>query len=42
VTYAQEPDLTSEEFIDVLVRSTLGERRPVDNPAAIRECATPT
>jgi ribosomal protein S18 acetylase RimI-like enzyme len=36
VTYAREPDLTSEEFIDVLVRSTLGERRPIDDPEAIR------
>lgn len=25
-----EPDLISDEFIDVLVRSTLSERRPVD------------
>ena len=29
VTYQREPDLTSVEFIDVLVRSTLAERRPV-------------
>jgi GNAT superfamily N-acetyltransferase len=26
-----EPQLSVEEFIDVLVRSTLGERRPVDD-----------
>jgi predicted N-acetyltransferase YhbS len=36
VTYHQEPDLTPEEFIDVLVRSTLAERRPVGDPAAIK------
>jgi ribosomal protein S18 acetylase RimI-like enzyme len=27
--YAIEPDLTADEFIDVLKRSTLAERRPV-------------
>lgn len=36
VTYRLEPDLTSEEFIDVLVRSTLAERRPVEDLATIR------
>jgi predicted N-acetyltransferase YhbS len=36
VTYQLEPDLASEEFIDVLVRSTLAERRPVSDPATIR------
>jgi predicted N-acetyltransferase YhbS len=30
VAYQLEPDLESAEFIDVLVRSTLAERRPVD------------
>lgn len=35
VVYQLEPELTPAEFIDVLVRSTLAERRPVDNPAAI-------
>ncbi len=30
VTYQLEPGLGCEEFIDVLVRSTLAERRPVD------------
>jgi predicted N-acetyltransferase YhbS len=29
VTYQLEPDLSPDEFIDVLVRSTLAERRPV-------------
>jgi predicted N-acetyltransferase YhbS len=36
VTYCLEPDLTSEEFIDVLVRSTLAERRPVHDFDTIR------
>lgn len=36
VTYRIEPDLTSDEFIDVLRRSTLAERRPVDQPNIIR------
>ena len=29
IAYQLEPELSSEEFIDVLVRSTLAERRPV-------------
>ncbi len=36
VTYLVEPDLSPEEFIDVLVRSTLAERRPVDDLDTIR------
>jgi GNAT superfamily N-acetyltransferase len=36
ITYQLEPDLPPEEFIDVLVRSTLAERRPVDRPDVIR------
>lgn len=35
VTYVLEPDLAADEFIGVLVRSTLAERRPVNEPAAI-------
>ncbi|QDU20105.1 GNAT family N-acetyltransferase [Urbifossiella limnaea] len=35
VDYAIEPALTAAEFIDVLVRSTLAERRPVDEPDRI-------
>lgn len=35
VVYSLEPDLAADEFIDVLVRSTLAERRPVDEPARI-------
>lgn len=33
--YALEPDLAVEEFIDVLRRSTLAERRPVDDARAM-------
>jgi ribosomal protein S18 acetylase RimI-like enzyme len=36
ITYQQEQNLTSEEFIDVLNRSTLAERRPVDDPERIK------
>jgi GNAT superfamily N-acetyltransferase len=36
VTYRLEPELGAEEFIDLLERSTLAERRPVDDPATIR------
>ena len=38
VIYAREayPDFGPEEFVDLLVRSTLAERRPVDEPGTIR------
>jgi len=36
VTYALEPGLTPEEFLDLLRRSTLAERRPVVEPETIR------
>ena len=36
VAYQLEPDLSPEAFIDVLVRSTLAERRPVDDAETIR------
>lgn len=36
VRYAIEPDLTVAEFRDVLERSTLGERRPVDDDTCLR------
>jgi GNAT superfamily N-acetyltransferase len=36
ITYQQEQTLTPEEFIDVLTRSTLAERRPVDSPERIQ------
>jgi predicted N-acetyltransferase YhbS len=35
ICYDVEPKLTAEEFIDVLKRSTLAERRPVDNFAVM-------
>ncbi len=35
ITYQLEPDLTPAEFIDVLRRSTLAERRPVGEPERI-------
>jgi GNAT superfamily N-acetyltransferase len=35
VDYRIEPDLDPAEFIDALVRSTLGERRPIDRPDVI-------
>lgn len=35
LTYSQEPHLSADEFIAVLVRSTLAERRPVDERATI-------
>lgn len=31
ITYALEPDLSAEEFQTVLIASTLGARRPVDD-----------
>ena len=34
--YQLEPHLLAEEFIDVLVRSTLAERRPVNDADTIR------
>jgi len=35
VRYAAEPDLSPGDFIDLLHRSTLAARRPVDDPATI-------
>ena len=35
IGYAIEPDLSVEEFVAVLRRSTLAERRPVDDPPRI-------
>jgi GNAT superfamily N-acetyltransferase len=35
--YTLEPDLDADEFIDVLIRSTLAERRPVSEPDRIRK-----
>mgnify|MGYP001324053970 CR=1 FL=1 len=35
ITYQIENDLSAAEFVDVLERSTLGERRPIDDPERI-------
>jgi len=35
LTYQRETDLGPVEFVDLLERSTLAERRPVDDPEAI-------
>lgn len=35
IAYQLEPSLSADEFIDLLVRSTLAERRPVDDRATI-------
>ena len=35
ITYQLEPNLAPAEFIDVLQRSTLAERRPVEEPERI-------
>ena len=37
VIYAREFELDPNEFVDVLKRSTLAERRPVDDPDRIRQ-----
>jgi predicted N-acetyltransferase YhbS len=36
ITYQLEPELSPAEFIDVLERSTLAERRPVNEPDRIQ------
>ena len=36
VIYQLEPDLDPDEMVDLLVRSTLAERRPVNEPVTIR------
>ncbi len=35
IVYQLEPELNVAEFRDVLVRSTLGERRPIDNESTL-------
>ena len=37
IAYAIEPDLGADEFIDVLQRATLAERRPVDDRPRIEK-----
>ena len=36
ITYTTTQTITSNEFIDILTRSTLGERRPIDNEKCIQ------
>jgi predicted N-acetyltransferase YhbS len=36
VTFQRETGITPDEFVDVLRRSTLAERRPLDEPETIR------
>ena len=36
ITYKNDKTITADEFIEVLKRSTLSERRPVDEPARIQ------
>jgi GNAT superfamily N-acetyltransferase len=38
--YQMEPKLSPAEFIDVLIRSTLAERRPVGEPERIKRMLT--
>lgn len=35
IVYALEPELSAEEFRAILIASTLGERRPVDDPGRL-------
>ena len=37
ITYQLEPDLSFAEFRDVLIRSTLSERRPIDDEATLTQ-----
>jgi GNAT superfamily N-acetyltransferase len=37
IDYRLEPELSAEEFIDVLVRSTLAERRPINDRETIAD-----
>ena len=37
ITYQLEPDLSMAEFRDVLIRSTLSERRPIDDEATLTQ-----
>src|SRR4051794_12470605 len=37
ISYALTPNFSPDQFIDVLRRSTLAQRRPVDEPETIRK-----
>lgn len=36
IKYRTNEEITSEEFIGILIRSTLGKRRPIDNQKCIQ------
>ena len=36
ISYAKESSISVDEFTDILRRSTLGERRPVDDPSRLQ------
>ncbi len=40
ISYQLQPDLSVDEFVDILRRSTLAERRPVDKPHTLRDMLT--
>lgn len=40
LSYRQEPQLSVDEFIDLLVRSTLAQRRPVNNRQVMQSMLT--
>jgi ribosomal protein S18 acetylase RimI-like enzyme len=37
ITYKVNPKISSQEFIDLLKKTSLGERRPLDNPKIIED-----
>lgn len=37
ITYQVNPPITASHFIDILLRSTLGERRPINDLAAMEQ-----
>jgi len=37
IVFELEPELKATEFIDLLIRSTLAERRPIDNAAVMEQ-----
>ncbi len=36
ISYQLQPDLSVDEFVDLLRRSTLAQRRPIDEPDTVR------
>lgn len=37
ITFSIENNLNAEDFRDILIRSTLGERRPIDDPERLQQ-----